>query len=88
MAEQTQSGTGDRFTYAFKFLARSEPHGGDNEPSVTISVSAGRDEHVVYCGTLTMSVAEWAALRDHLQGGTSDAVEVDISSELGGPAGG
>ena len=83
MPVETASGSGSRFTYAFKFLAKSEPHGGDNEPSVTVSVSAGRDEHVVYCGTLTMSVAEWAALRDHLQGGTNDAVEVEISSELG-----
>ena len=78
MAARLERGNGNRFTYAFKFLARSEPHGGDNEPSVTISVAAGRDEHLVYCGTLTMSEAEWEALREHLERGPRPDVEVEV----------
>ena len=78
MAAGAERGSGDHFTYAFKFLARSDPHGGDNEPSVTVSVAAGRDEHLVYCGTLTMSEAEWDALSDHLQRGPRDDVEVEV----------
>ena len=79
MGRQAERASGDHFTYAFKFLARSEPHGGDNEPSVTVSVAAGRDDHLVYCGVLTMSEAEWDALRDHLEHGPRKDVEVEVT---------
>ena len=39
-------------------------------------MSAGRDGHLVHCGTLTMSEAEWARLVEALQQSLGNAVEV------------
>ncbi len=68
---------GARFKYAFKFLARSDAHDADNEPAVTINVQAGKEDHLVFCGTLTMSEAEWEALSDHLQLAGGESLEIE-----------
>ncbi len=48
-----------------------------NEPHVTLNVLAGEDDHLVYCGTLTMSEPEWSALKEHLSLALSEDFEVE-----------
>ena len=69
-----------RFTYTFKVLGHYDSRLEGNEPHVTLNVAAGRDEDVVFCGTLTMSEAEWAALRSHLESRPSDDVDIAIDT--------
>ena len=72
-----QTGNGARFRYKFKVLGKYDARLRGNEPHVTLSVLAGRDEHLVYCGTLTMSEAEWDALKGHLEVALSEDFEVE-----------
>ena len=65
------------YRYRFKVLGRYEATVPGNEPQVTLSVLAGRGDHFVYCGTLTMSEPEWEGLRGHLEHALSDDFEVD-----------
>ena len=65
------------FRYAFKVLGKYEARLADNEPHVTLSVLAGRNESLVFCGTLTMSEAEWATLRTHLGLGAEEELELN-----------
>jgi hypothetical protein len=39
-------------------LGRYDARLRGNEPHVTVNLLAGRDDHLVYCGNLTMSEAE------------------------------
>ena len=52
--------------FKFKLLGRYEARLSGNEPHVTLSVQAGENGHLVYCGTLTMSEAEWGSLKEQL----------------------
>ena len=70
--------TRKRFHYTFKVLGRYEARLADNEPHVTLSVLAGRDDNVVFCGTLTMSEEEWNVLRDHLTEGSDPEIQVEV----------
>jgi hypothetical protein len=45
--------------------------------AVTVNVVAGRDDHLVHSGTLTMSEAEWATLTKALKTSLGDDVEID-----------
>jgi hypothetical protein len=72
-----RNGDVGRFNYAFKVLGEYEARMEGNETHVTLNVLAGRDEHLVYCGTLTMSLAEWDRLREHLQV-PSETIEVEV----------
>ncbi|MGH2756441.1 MAG: hypothetical protein ACRDI3_01490 [Actinomycetota bacterium] len=42
-----------------------------------MNMLAGRGDHLVYCGNLTMSEAEWGVFRDALERGLGEDVEVD-----------
>ena len=53
---------GFRFTVLGRYTARLK----GNESHVTVNLAAGRGDHFVYCGTLTMSEGEWAAFVDAL----------------------
>jgi len=66
-----------RFKYVFRVLGRYEARLAGNEPHVTLNVLAGRDGHVVFCGTLTMSEAEWDGLRNLFNSADPDAIEVE-----------
>ena len=70
-------GEDERFTFRFSVLGRYEARLRGNEPHVTVNVAAGHDDHVVYCGTLTMSEAEWSRLADVLGDGLGDDLEIE-----------
>lgn len=67
-----------RFRYVFKVLGQYEARLDGNQPHVTLNVLAGRNDHLVFCGTLTMSEAEWHALREHLGVSANDDLEVEV----------
>jgi len=68
-------GGGHRFR--FTVLGRYQTQHGGNEMAVTVNVVAGRDDHLVHSGTLTMSEAEWATFTEALKGSLGDDVEID-----------
>ena len=69
-----------RFKYVFRVLGRYEARLAGNEPHVTLNVLAGREGHVVFCGTLTMSEAEWDGLRHHLLEAAGPDVDIDVEA--------
>jgi hypothetical protein len=71
------SGNGTRFKYRFKELGKYEARLRGNEPHVTLSVLAGPGDNLTYCGTLTMSEAEWDTLKGHLSRTLSEDFEVE-----------
>jgi hypothetical protein len=67
----------ERFAYRFAVLGRYQAQLKGNESHVTVNMRAGRDEHLVHCGTLTMSEAEWSHFISALKRAMPDDVEVD-----------
>lgn len=67
----------ERFRYKFSVIGRSSAHPREKESSVTLVMLAGPDDCLSYCGTLTMSEAEWDELRRHLTRTLKDALEID-----------
>lgn len=67
----------DSFRYKFKVLARYDARTGENEPSITATFLAGRDDHLVYSGTLTMAEPEWEAFSSALSVALEDALEIE-----------
>ena len=66
------------FKFAFKVLGHYEARLAGNEPHVTLNVSAGRGDNLVFCGTLTLSEEEWTALkRQFTEGSNQVAIEID-----------
>jgi hypothetical protein len=53
--------------YRFTVLGRYPAHLRGNETAVTINVAAGAGQHLVHCGTLTMSEPEWDTLAGALR---------------------
>jgi hypothetical protein len=45
--------------------------------AVTVNVVAGRDDHLVHSGTLTMSEAEWATFTEALKASLGNDVEIE-----------
>jgi hypothetical protein len=72
-----KNGNGGRFRYRFKELGKYEARLRGNETAVTLSVLAGQDESLVYCGTLTMSEKEWNNLKRHLSDSLNENFEVE-----------
>lgn len=70
-------GKGKGFRYKFTVLGRYDARLRGNEPHVTVNLLAGRDEHLVYCGNLTMAEAEWEMLSEVLRRGLEDDLEID-----------
>ena len=65
--------------YHFKFtvLGRYPAHLKGNPAHVTVNMAAGRNDHIVHSGTLTMSEEEWGAFLGALQAAGNVAVDVD-----------
>jgi hypothetical protein len=72
-----KNGNGSRFKYKFKELGKYDARLRGNEPHVTLSVLAGQDDNLVYCGTLTMSEEEWNNLKSHLSNTLNENFEVE-----------
>jgi hypothetical protein len=66
----------EQLRYTFTVLGRYDARLRGNEPHVTVSVLAGRGDHAVYCGTLTMSEAEWESFAAALQRGLGEDLEI------------
>jgi hypothetical protein len=66
-----------RHRFRFTVLGRYQTQHEGNEMAVTVNVVAGRDDHLVHSGTLTMSEAEWATLTEALKASLGDDVEID-----------
>jgi hypothetical protein len=71
------SQTSERARFRFKVLRKYDARLRGNEPHVTLNVLAGEDDHLVFCGTLTMSEREWAALKERLAVAFGDDFEVE-----------
>jgi hypothetical protein len=71
-----EDGYGFRFTVLGRYAARLK----GNESHVTVNLSGGRGDHLIYCGTLTMSEGEWAAFVDALSPSLGGRLEIDDSS--------
>jgi hypothetical protein len=65
--------------YHFKFtvLGRYPARIGGNAPHVTVNMAAGKGDHFIHCGTLTMSEGEWEAFVEALRSCLGDSIEVD-----------
>jgi hypothetical protein len=68
---------GERHRYRFSVLGRYPARLRDNQPAVTVTMAAGDEDHLVHCGTLTMSEPEWGTLADALRYSLRDAVEIE-----------
>ena len=64
------------YHFLFTVLGRYPAHVEGNQPHITVNVAAGRDDHFVHCGTLTMSEDERDVFVGGLRTGLPDAVEV------------
>lgn len=64
------------FSFRFKILGRHEARLRGNEPHITVAVLAGRDDHLVYCGTLTLAASEWDVLSSSLRDALGDGIEI------------
>jgi hypothetical protein len=73
----------DRPTFRFVVLGRYPARLKGNEPQVSVNVLGGGHGHQAYCGTLTMSEAEWATFIGALKDRLGDVVEVDDSGVAG-----
>jgi hypothetical protein len=65
------------YRYQFTILGRYPARLKGNEPAVTVNVLAGKDDHLTYAGTLTMTDAEWDHLVDALRSSLGDRIEID-----------
>ena len=63
--------------FRFTVLARYPSHHAGGEAQVAINLAAGHGDHMVLCGTLTMSEGEWATLSEALRSSLGDAVEIE-----------
>ena len=68
--------TATAFSFKFKILGRHEARVRGNEPHITVAVLAGRGDHLVYCGTLTLAESEWDVLSSSLRDALGDAIEI------------
>jgi hypothetical protein len=65
------------YKYRFTILGRYPARLKENETSVTVNLLAGKDDHLSYAGTLTLTEAEWTHLVEGLQKSLGDRVEID-----------
>lgn len=71
------------YRFVFSVLGRYTARLKGNESHVTVNLAAGHGQHLVYCGTLTMSEGEWAAFHSALLEALGDRVAVE---DPGAPA--
>jgi surfactin synthase thioesterase subunit len=70
---------GDGHRFRLTVLGRYQTQQG-SEMAVTVNVLAGRNDHLVHSGTLTMSESEWATFTDALKASLGDDVEIEDRS--------
>jgi hypothetical protein len=63
--------------FKFTILGRYPARIKGNETAVTLNVAAGDEEHLVYCGTLTMAESEFKSLVRALKPALNERVEVE-----------
>ncbi len=63
--------------FKFTVLGRYPARLKGNETAVTVNVAAGDENHLVFCGTLTMADSEWEALLRALRASLDENVEVE-----------
>ena len=74
------SGAEPAFSFRFRVLGTYRAR-GEGEPHVTVSMMAGRGDHLVYAGTLTLSEGEYQALQEALAAGLGDRVDFEDHGE-------
>jgi hypothetical protein len=68
---------GERQRYRFSVLGRYPARLRGNQPAVTVTMAAGDEQHLVHCGTLTMSEPEWETLAGALRYSLKGSVEIE-----------
>ena len=71
---------GDRHSkprFMLSVLGRFESSVAGNEPQLTVNLLTGRDDHLIYAGTFTLSESEWDELVGVLRAGLQDRLEID-----------
>jgi hypothetical protein len=63
--------------YRFTVLGRYPARLRGNEPAVTVNVAAGDGDHLVHCGSLTMSQPEWDTLAGALRYSLREDVRIE-----------
>jgi hypothetical protein len=71
------TGMGGEQRFRFKVLGRYQTQHEGNELAVTVNLAAGWDDHLVHCGTLTMSESEWVTFVGALKDSLGDGVQVE-----------
>jgi hypothetical protein len=69
--------SGERTKFRFCVVGRFESRLAGNESQVIVSVLTGRDEHLVFSGSLTMTETEWHVLSRALEEAMGDDVELE-----------
>jgi hypothetical protein len=67
----------DGYRFRLKVLGRYQTQHKGNEMAVTVNLLAGRGDHLVHSGTLTMSESEWAAFAGALEDSLGDDLEIE-----------
>ena len=65
------------FRYKFRVLGHHDARLVGNEPHITVTFLAGKDESLVYCGTLTMAEAEWKLFSGALKKALGSSLEIE-----------
>lgn len=63
--------------YRFVVLGRYPAPMKGNATAVTVNVASGKGEHLVHCGTLTLTEIEWDELLRALRASLRDRVQVE-----------
>jgi len=67
----------DHYSFRFSVLGRYRTRIPSNDEHVTLNLASGRDGHLTYCGTLTMSVGEWDRFAAALRTGLGDDLIIE-----------
>ena len=70
-----------RYAFSFVVVGRYPARLKGNRPSLTVNMLAGTDDHVTYCGTLTMSEDEWDTFYWGLKESLGDRVRVEDEAD-------
>ena len=65
------------FRYRFRVLGHHGARLVGNEPHITVTFLAGEDDHLSYCGTLTMAEAEWQLFSGALSKALGSSLEIE-----------
>ena len=65
------------FRYKFRVLGHHGARLVGNEPHITVTFLAGPDDHLSYCGTLTMAEAEWQLFSGALSKALGSSLEIE-----------